>query len=126
MNETKKIGRLLNEEEGLEHDADAVESQRMLGAHEDEFPEYEDDDDDEIEASKTSARLRTYKIAGVALIIALISFTVNTVWVYLTLLTAGICTVCPGRFRLAKAVCHAVLCLRDVLTEDTCIIPHGV
>jgi hypothetical protein len=58
----------------------ALESQRILN------PDMLDDDEEEIEdeiranlSSKITSSLHAYKIAGVALIITLISFTINTV-----------------------------------------------
>jgi hypothetical protein len=58
----------------------ALESQRILNP--DMFDEDEEEIEDEIRAnlsSKITSSLHAYKIAGVALIITLISFTINTV-----------------------------------------------
>ena len=72
----------------------------------------EEEMEDEIQAnlkSKITSSLHNYKVAGVALIIALISFTINTVRISSAeKLIAGICAICSRDFRLAKAILHAV------------------
>jgi hypothetical protein len=58
----------------------ALESQQIL--HQNVIDEDEDEIEDEIRAnlnSKITSSLHAYKIAGLALIVTLISFTINTV-----------------------------------------------
>jgi len=70
------------------------------------------DIEDEIRANlnaKITSSRHAYQVAGVALIVVLVSFTLNTVYLAISLLTfAGIRTVCTGWVTMAEAVLHAV------------------
>jgi hypothetical protein len=92
----------------------AVERQQILHETSDT------DIDDEIRAnlnSKITSSRHAYKVAGIALIVVLVSFTLNTVPPAGSLLTAGIRTVCPGHVTMAEAVLHAVPRAPDELTD---------
>jgi hypothetical protein len=91
--------------------AGALESQQILG-------DGVDDDDEDIEneiranlSSKITSSLHAYKIAGLALIITLISFTINTV-LTLSLLrftqSIGIRPIRSGKVTMGEAILYAV------------------
>jgi hypothetical protein len=71
------------------------------------------DIEDEIRAnldSKITSSRHAYKVAGLALIVVLISFTLNTVFLTMYAFSdaPGIRTVCTVRATVAKTVLHAV------------------
>jgi hypothetical protein len=91
-----------------------LESQHILQNAEDQ------DIEDEIQAnlsSKIASSAHAYKVAGIALIITLISFTINTVLPRPTDLMKGIRTICTKVITLGETILYAVYLLRDRLME---------
>ena len=92
----------------------ALESQHMLNPTRNSMlPDEEDDEiEDEIRvnlSSKIRSSLHAYKIAGIALIVVLISFTINTVTSNsFSSLNLGIRTIRPEHITVEKAILHAV------------------
>src|SRR5579859_969244 len=83
----------------------ALERQQIL--HESADTEF----DDEIRAnlnSKIASSRHAYKVAGIALLVVLVSFTLNTVEPSVSPLTAGICTIRTVKVGMAEAILHAV------------------
>src|SRR5271169_1478207 len=95
-----------------------LESQHILappnGSSGGVIDEDEEAIEDEIRAnpsSKITSSLHAYKIAGIALIITLISFTINTVVPrghIKLLIMLGICAVCTETIALGEAILHAL------------------
>jgi len=91
----------------------ALESQQILHSRGD-VDEDEIEIEDEIRAnlsSKITSSLHAYKIAGLALIITLVSFTINTVHSQVattSILITGICTIYARAAELGKTILYAV------------------
>jgi hypothetical protein len=100
-----------------------LESQQILQENEDHEIE------DEIRAnlnSKITSSLHAYKVAGIALIITLISFTINTVPPLDSVLILGIRTIRTKDVTLGKTILYAViLSLKGSNEVDISIILHG-
>lgn len=97
------------EDDGDVATARALETQQILPGGDPDEEELED----EIRAnlsSKITSTLHAYKIAGVALIVTLITFTVNTVCHVLFCVPEllGICTICSRSTTLGETILYAV------------------
>lgn len=94
--------------------AGALESQHILNANVIDGTDDDNEIEDEIRAnlsSKITSSLHAYKIAGIALLIALISFTINTVFDHYRVQiidVVGICTICSGEITLGETLLYAV------------------
>lgn len=109
-----------------------LESQRILGYPNGSGGVIDEDEEaieDEIRAnlsSKVSSSLHAYKIAGVALIITLISFTINTVLSRghcRLLIMLGICTIRTETTIMGEAILHALPTPLIVVLDGTTAVP---